>query len=74
MLCGVKLVVSNVRFGRVPFTPESNVVPPVPFDRTPLSVKLPVPATTPFAARKSIDPAAPEVSVRSAFTVRSRKA
>ncbi len=52
--------------------PDTNVNPPEPTERFPLIVKLPVPPTTPFAARKSIVPVAPVVNVRVAFNVISR--
>ena len=68
------VVVFAVQFGRVPLIPEINVSAPVPFERLPRRLRLPVPAVEPFAACKLSAPAAPVASARVALMTRSRNA
>ncbi len=70
--CCVSVVELSVIFGRVPLMPESSVSVPVPMERFPLSVRLPVPAVEPLAACKLMLPDAPVVMPELALSVISR--
>ncbi len=69
---GVSVVELSVSDGRVPLMPDTSVNVPVPIERLPLMVRLPVPTMALFAACSVIEPVAPVVMPPVALMVMSR--